>query len=92
MGFNSQKHRRNLNVLVVGGSGSGKTRYYAKPNIMQCNSSFLITDPKGELLRDTSHLLKARGYEVKVFDLINMEQSFFYNPFQIGRASWWERV
>jgi type IV secretion system protein VirD4 len=85
MGFNSRKHRRNLNVLVVGGSGAGKTRFYAKPNLMQTNCSFLVTDPKGELLRDTGQLLKAKGYEVKVFDLINMSQSFCYNPFQYIR-------
>lgn len=85
IGFNSRKHRRNLNVLVVGGSGAGKTRFYAKPNLMQANCSFLVTDPKGELLRDTGQLLKAKGYEVKVFDLINMSQSFCYNPFQYIR-------
>jgi type IV secretion system protein VirD4 len=85
LGLESRKHKRNLNVLVIGGSGSGKTRYYAKPNIMQCNCSFLITDPKGELLRDTGHLLKARGYDVKVFDLINMQHSFGYNPFKYLR-------
>jgi len=85
IGFDSRRHRRNLNVLVVGGSGSGKTRYYAKPNLMQANCSFIVTDPKGELLRDTGHLLTSKGYEVKVFDLINMNQSFCYNPFQYIR-------
>lgn len=85
LGFDSRRHRRNLNVLVVGGSGAGKTRFYAKPNLMQANCSFLVTDPKGELLRDTGQLLKAKGYEVKVFDLINMSQSFCYNPFQYIR-------
>ena len=85
VGFNSRKHRRNLNVLVVGGSGAGKTRFYANPNLMQANCSFLVTDPKGELLRDTGQLLKSKGYEVKVFDLINMSQSFCYNPFQYIR-------
>lgn len=85
LGLNSRKHRRNLNILVVGGSGSGKTRYYAKPNLMQGNCSYLITDPKGELLRDTGHLLKKQGYEVKVFDLINMANSFCYNPFRYIR-------
>lgn len=85
LGLNSRKHRRNLNVLVVGGSGSGKTRYYAKPNIMQANSSFLITDPKGELLRDTGHLLEMEGYAVRVLDLIDMEKSFCYNPFRYIR-------
>jgi type IV secretion system protein VirD4 len=83
--FNSYKHRRNLNVLVIGGSGSGKTRFYAKPNIMQCNCSFLITDPKAELLRSTGHLLRANGYDVRVFDLINMSESYCYNPFRYIR-------
>ena len=85
LSLNSRKHLRNLNVLVVGGSGSGKTRYYAKPNIMQANCSFLITDPKGELIRDTGHLLEKEGYEVRVFDLIDMEKSFCYNPFRYIR-------
>jgi len=85
LSLNSRKHLRNLNVLVVGGSGSGKTRYYAKPNIMQANCSFLITDPKGELLRDTGHLLEKEGYKVRVFDLIDMEKSFCYNPFRYIR-------
>jgi type IV secretion system protein VirD4 len=85
LGLNTRKHRRNLNILVVGGSGSGKTRYYAKPNLMQGNCSYLITDPKGELLRDTGHLLKHQGYEVKIFDLINMANSFCYNPFRYIR-------
>jgi type IV secretion system protein VirD4 len=82
--FDSYKHRRNLNVLVIGGSGSGKTRFYAKPNIMQCNCSFLITDPKAELLRSTGHLLRENGY-VRVFDLINMSESYCYNPFRYIR-------
>jgi type IV secretion system protein VirD4 len=81
IGLNGRKHRRNLNVLVVGGSGSGKTRFYAKPNIMQANTSFMVLDPKGEILRDTGNLLKAKGYKIKVIDLINMEKSHCYNPF-----------
>jgi len=81
LGLDGHKHRRNLNVLVVGGSGSGKTRFYAKPNLMQCNTSFVVTDPKGEILRDTGYLLKARGYDVRVLDLINMHYSYCYNPF-----------
>lgn len=81
IGLDGRVHRRNLNVLVVGGSGAGKTRFYAKPNIMQANTSFVILDPKGELLRDTGGLLKAKGYEIKVIDLINMELSHCYNPF-----------
>lgn len=82
MGLDGYKHKRNLNVLVVGGSGAGKTRFYAKPNIMQCNCSYIITDPKAEILRSTGHLLKAKGYEVRVFDLINPEASMCYNPFR----------
>ena len=81
IGLNAKKHRRNLNVLVCGGSGAGKTRFYCKPNIMQANTSFVILDPKGEILRDTGHLLEAKGYEVRVLDLINMEKSHCYNPF-----------
>ena len=81
IGLNGRKHRRNLNVMVVGGSGSGKTRFYAKPNIMQANTSFVVLDPKGEILRDTGNLLKANGYEIKVLDLINMHLSHCYNPF-----------
>lgn len=81
MGLDGRKHRRNLNTLVVGGSGAGKTRFYAKPNLMQCNTSFVTLDPKGEILRDVGELLKQRGYVVKVIDLINMERSHCYNPF-----------
>ena len=81
IGYNAKEHRRNLNTLVVGGSGAGKTRFYAKPNVMQANTSFVILDPKGEILRDTGTLLKANGYEVRVLDLINMEKSHCYNPF-----------
>ena len=81
LGLNSKKHRRNLNVLVCGGSGAGKTRFYCKPNIMQTNTSFVVLDPKGEIVRDLGHLLEKSGYEVKVLDLINMEKSHCYNPF-----------
>lgn len=81
IGLDGRKHRRNLNIMVVGGSGAGKTRFYAKPNVMQCNCSFVVTDPKGEILRDTGHLLEAQGYEIRVLDLINMERSHGYNPF-----------
>lgn len=81
LGLNGKKHRRNLNVLVCGGSGAGKTRFYCKPNIMQTNTSFVILDPKGEMLRDTGYLLEKEGYEVKILDLINMEKSHCYNPF-----------
>ena len=81
IGLDGRKHKRNLNVLVVGGSGSGKTRFYAKPNVMQANTSFVVLDPKGEILRDTGNLLKTKGYEIKVLDLINMHLSHCYNPF-----------
>ncbi|MBQ6849563.1 MAG: type IV secretory system conjugative DNA transfer family protein [Oscillospiraceae bacterium] len=81
IGFDGRKHRRNLNTLVCGGSGAGKTRFYAKPNIMNANTSFVVLDPKGELLRDTGNLLKEKGYDIKVIDLINMEKSHCYNPF-----------
>ena len=81
MGLDTHKHRRNLNTVVIGGSGAGKTRFYAKPNLCQANTSFVILDPKGELLRDTGHLLEKKGYEIRVLDLLNMEKSFCYNPF-----------
>lgn len=68
MGLNGKKHRRNLNTLVIGGSGAGKTRFYAKPNIMQCNTSFVVLDPKGEIIRSVGYLLEENGYEVKVID------------------------
>lgn len=81
IGLNAKKHRRNLNTLVCGGSGAGKTRFYCKPNLMQCNTSFVILDPKGEILRDTGRLLESKGYEVRVLDLISMHKSHCYNPF-----------
>lgn len=81
IGLNAKKHRRNLNTLVCGGSGAGKTRFYCKPNLMQCNTSFVILDPKGEILRDTGYLLKNKGYEIRVLDMISMEKSHCYNPF-----------
>ena len=81
IGLDGRKHRRNLNVLVVGGSGSGKTRFYAKPNVMQAHTSFVVLDPKGEILRDTGHLLKSEGYDIKVLDLINPDRSHGYNAF-----------
>ena len=81
IGLDGRRHRRNLNVLVVGGSGAGKTRFYAKPNIMNANTSLIVLDCKGEILRDTGGLLEANGYDIKVLDLINMEKSHCYNPF-----------
>lgn len=82
IGLDGKKHRRNLNTIVIGGSGAGKTRFYGKPNIMQCNTSFVTLDPKGEILRDTGFLLEKQGYVIKVVDLINMAKSHGYNPFK----------
>ena len=81
IGLDGYKHQRNLNILVVGGSGSGKTRFFCKPGIMSVNCSYLIVDPKGEMLRSTGYLLKEEGYDIKVFDLIHPNQSDGYNPF-----------
>ena len=81
IGLDGKKHRRNLNVLVIGGSGAGKTRFYCKPNVLQANCSMVILDPKGEILRDTGNLLEKKGYVLRVLDLINMERSHCYNPF-----------
>lgn len=86
LSLNAKAHRRNLNVLVVGGSGAGKTRFYGKPNILQCNTSFVVSDPKGELLRATAPLLIEKGYDVKVFNLINPADSDGYNPFNYIRT------
>ncbi|HZK38780.1 MAG TPA: type IV secretory system conjugative DNA transfer family protein [Clostridia bacterium] len=80
IGLDGRKHRRNLNTFVVGGSGSGKTRFYAKPNAMQANTSLVVLDPKGEITRDVGNLL-LKTHDVKVLDLINMEKSHCYNPF-----------
>lgn len=81
IGYDVKKHRRNMNTIVIGGSGAGKTRFFAKPNVMQANTSFVILDPKGEILRDEGNLLEHEGYEIRVLDLINMELSHCYNPF-----------
>lgn len=80
--LDTHKHRRCLNIMVVGGSGAGKSRGFALPNIMQCCCSMVITDPKAELLRKTGGLLREKGYEVRVVDLINPDTSFCYNPFE----------
>lgn len=81
MSLNSKQHLLNLNVLIIGGSGSGKTRFFAKPNIMQLNTSYVITDPKGEILQSTGKMLQEAGYVVRVFNLIEMQNSNNYNPF-----------
>ena len=81
IGLNGKIHRRNLNTIVIGGSGAGKTRFYCKPNIMQCNTSFVVLDPKGEILRSEGYMLEKEGYVIKVIDLIDMSKSHGYNPF-----------
>ena len=81
MGMDGYRHKRNTNVLVIGGSGAGKSRSYAIPNALNCGScSLVICDPKSEILRKTGGALKANGYEVRVFDLLNPDASFCYNP------------
>ena len=81
LGLDTHKHRRSLNVLVIGGSGAAKTRGYVKPNILEANTNYVITDPKMEVLTDTGGYLKKRGYDVRVLNLVNLEQSDGYNPF-----------
>ena len=81
IGIDGYKHKHNTNLLIVGGSGAGKTRTYGVPNVLECACSMVITDPKSEILRKTGNLLKQKGYEVIVFDLINPATSFCYNPF-----------
>ena len=81
IGLDIYKHQHNLNTLVVGGSGSGKTRSYVMPNILQANCSYIITDPKGEILKATGGYLQSKGYGIRVFDLTHPEFSMCYNPF-----------
>ena len=81
IGLDGKKHRRNLNILVCGGLWCGKNKVFCKPNAMQCNTSMVILDPKGEIVRDIGGLLENKGYEVRVLDLINMHRSHCYNPF-----------
>lgn len=82
MGLNAHKHRRSLNVLVIGGSGAAKTRSYVLPNILEANTNYVLTDPKSEVLIATGGYLKSRGYDVRVLNLVNLEQSDGYNPFR----------
>ncbi len=82
MSVNTRQTRKNLNVMVIGGSGSGKSRFYVKPNLMQVNTSYVCTDPKGELLRSTGKMLEQYGYDIRVFNLIDMAHSNNYNPFE----------
>ena len=81
LGLDTHKHRRSLNVLVIGGSSAAKTRGYVKPNILQANTNYVITDPKQEVLFSTGGYLKSRGYEIRVLNLVNLSQSDGYNPF-----------
>ena len=81
LALNTKQHRLNLNALVIGGSGSGKTLFWVITNILQLNTSFVITDPKGEIYQATAKLLQEAGYEVRVFNTIQMEHSHNYNPF-----------
>ena len=85
LSMDGRKTRRNLNTLVIGGSGSGKSRFMVKPNLLQANSSFVVTDPSGELLESTGKFLKSRGYKIKVFNLVEMQHSCSYNPFHYIR-------
>lgn len=85
LGLDTHKHRRSLNVLVIGGSGASKTRSYVKPNILEANTNYVITDPKSEVLLATGGYLKSRGYEIRVLNLVNLDQSDGYNPFRYLR-------
>ena len=85
LGLDTHKHRRSLNVLVIGGSGAAKTRSYVLPNILEANTNYVITDPKMEVLTATGGYLKSQGYDVRVLNLVNLEQSDGYNPFRYIR-------
>ena len=80
------KYARNKNILVIGGSGSGKTRFFVKPNLMQLHSSYCVTDPKGTILVECGHMLQKHGYEIKVLNTINFKKSHHYNPFMYIRS------
>lgn len=82
LSLNTRKTRKNLNVCILGGSGAGKTRFYVKPNLMKLNTSYIVTDPKGDLFRETGRLFKENGYEIKVFNTKEMDKSMKYNPFK----------
>ena len=85
LGLDTHKHRRSLNVLVIGGSGAAKTRSYVKPNILEANTNYVITDPKMEVLTATGGWLESQGYDIRVLNLVNLEQSDGYNPFRYLR-------
>lgn len=79
------KNARNKNVLIVGGSGSGKTRFWIKPNLLQCHSSYVVTDPKGSIVVECGNALLKKGYRIKIFNTINFQKSMHYNPFAYAR-------
>ena len=85
LSMESFKTRRNCNAVILGGSGAGKSRFFVKPNILQANSNYVITDPAGELLESTGEFLRQQGYEIKVFNLVEMQKSNCYNPFHYIR-------
>ena len=85
LGLDTHKHRRSLNVLVIGGSGAAKTRSYVKPNILEANTNYVITDPKMEVLTATGGWLKSKGYDIRVLNLVNLKESDGYNPFRYLR-------
>ena len=80
------KYARNKNILVIGGSGSGKTRFFVKPNLLQCHSSYVVTDPKGTILNEVGALLDRKGYRIKSLNLINFKKSMKYNPLAYIRS------
>ena len=80
------KYARNKNVLVIGGSGSGKTRFFVKPNLMQMHSSYCVTDPKGTIVLECGKMLEDNGYEIKILNTINFKKSMKYNPFAYIRS------
>ena len=85
LGLDSRRHKRSLNVLVIGGSGAAKTRSYVLPNILEANTNYVITDPKSEVLFATGGYLKSQGYDIRVLNLVNLDQSDGYNPFRYIR-------
>ena len=85
LGLDTHKHRRSLNVLVIDGSGAGKSRSYVKPNILEANTNYVVTDPKSEVLLATGGWLEQNGYDIRVLNLVNLEESDGYNPFRYIR-------
>ena len=81
LSLNTRKTMRNLNVLIIGGSGSGKTRFYLKPNLMQMHTSYVITDPKGTVLLEVGKMLEDNGFKIKIFNTVDFDKSMHYNPF-----------